>query len=142
MLLKRKDIKDLFVYINQLHPDCPVDRRPKLTDAAADLWIESLSVYSMDQLLKAARDHAASCRYWPSLSEILKQLPAVPEAEKRRYAPLGACERRCLERSLAWQEDWHRELHEMGLPTLREAIASGMSLAEWHTALNDAGVWK
>lgn len=141
MLLKKKDIKDLFIYINQLHPDCPTEKRPKLTDAVAETWIDALSGHSVDQLLKAARDHAAACRYWPSLAEILKQLPPVPESEKRRYAPPGPCEMKSLEESLKWQKQWNQELKERGLPTLREAVAAGMSVAEWRSVLDGAGVW-
>lgn len=140
-MLEVKDIQRLFSYIKELHPHCPPDKVPKLTNAVAETWITALSGYSVDQLLKAASDHAATCRYWPSLAEILRQLPPIPESEKRRYATLGPCEMKCLEISLEWQKQWHQELKDRGLPTVRDAVGAGMSLAEWKSVLDDAEVF-
>ena len=141
-VLRKSDIKNLFIYINQLHPDCPVDKLRKLTDAVAELWIESLSGYEIEQLQRAARDHARVCRYWPSLSEIMERLPEVPVGERMRYAPPGRVELEHRRKSVEWQEQWHQELKERGLPNMREAIEAGMSLGQWRRQLEDAGVWK
>ena len=36
-------------------------------------------------------------------------------------------------------EIFHEELHNMGLPTIKEAIESGMTIKEWNQLLRDRG---
>lgn len=139
-LLEVKDIQKLFSYIKELHPHCPADKVPKLTNSVANLWIRTLSGYSMEQLFRAADDHARTCRFWPSLAEITAQLPSMSESERMRYAGPGAVERASMERMREWQEDWHKELAEHGLPTMREALEQGLTLKEWIQMLDQSGV--
>ena len=141
-MLETKDIQTLFGHIKELHPHCPPDKIPRLTNSVADLWIRSFQGYSLEQLLRAADAHACTCRYWPSLSEIRAQLPALSAAEQMRLASIGPVERECMDESKKWQMKWHEELHALGLPTLREAIAAGTSLTRWRAMLSEAGVWE
>ena len=46
-----------------------------------------------------------------------------------------------MEKLRAWQQEWHQELRERGLPSLREAVEQGMSVAQWNAMLKEAGVW-
>lgn len=137
-----EDIQALFSYLRVLHPNCPPDKVPKLTRTRAQEWIAAAEGYSRDQLFQAAREHAQSCRFWPDLSEILARLPPLAQGEKLRYAPPGPLEAESMARLRAWQEEWHQELRERGLPTLREAAARGMSPKEWNALLLEAGVWE
>ena len=41
-----------------------------------------------------------------------------------------------------WRRKWHEELHALELPTMREALESGMTLAQWSAMLSEAGVWE
>ena len=41
-----------------------------------------------------------------------------------------------------WQAEWHQELRERGLPTLREAAARGMRPGEWNALLREADMWE
>lgn len=142
MLLETKDIQTLFSYIKDLHPHCPPDKIPRLTNAVANLWINSLCGYSMEQLFRAADAHARSCRFWPSLSEIMAQLPSVSESERMRYAPPGPAATEHMKRAGEWQKEWHDELRGHGLPSLHEAMQSGIEVAQWLKMLEVAGVWR
>lgn len=141
-MLETKDIQTLFGHVKELHPHCPPDKIPRLTDSVADLWIRSFQGYSLEQLLGAADAHARTCRYWPSLSEILAQLPPLSAAEQMRLAPIGPVEREHMEEAKKWLREWHEELHALELPTMREALESGMTLAQWNAMLSEAGVWE
>ena len=136
-----KDVQELFSYLMELHPNSPPDKIPRLTRSLAQTWVNATTGYTKEQLFRAAREHAHRCRFWPDLSEILAQLPKLPEGEQRRYAPPGEAERESMEKLRAWQQEWHQELRERGLPTMREALDQGMSLAQWNALLQEAGVW-
>lgn len=136
-----KDIQDLFAYLRELHPNTPASKVPSLTRPLVQTWINATAGYTREQLFRAAREHAQRCRFWPDLSEILAQLPKLPEGEQRRYAPPGEAERESMEKLRAWQQEWHQELRERGLPTMREALDQGMSIAQWNALLKEAGVW-
>lgn len=112
MLLETKDIQSVFSYIKQLHQHCPADKVPKLTQAVADAWIRALDGYTVEEVYKAADAHARSCRFWPSLSEIVKQLPP------RAAAPGGSdteLQRRQAMWSQLYREKLREELKRLGL---------------------------
>ena len=77
-----------------------------------------------------------------AIDRFLARLPPLAQGEKLRYAPPGPLEAESMARLRAWQEEWHQELRERGLPTLREAAARGMSPREWNALLLEAGVWE
>ena len=141
-LLSKEDIRELFRYIAELFSNCPPDKWPKETDAEVEAWVEGLAGYSKAQVGWAVRKCKQKSRYCPSLAEIVAQLPPIPEGERTRYAPPDPIELAHMEQSRAWQRERHAELHARGLPTLSEAMEAGMSVAQWNTALKEAGVWE
>ena len=134
-MLETKDIQSLFSYIKQLHPHCPQDKVPKLTNAVADLWIRSLDGYSIQQLYRAADAHAQKCRYWPSLSEIVKQLPPHAAAPSGVDAEL---QRRQARWSQLYREKLREELERLDL---REFNGNtGEEYRAWQAFCETAGV--
>lgn len=111
-MLETKDIQSIFSYIKQLHWHCPADKVPKLTQAVADAWIRGLAGYTVEEVYKAADAHAHSCRFWPSLSEIVKQLPSRPAAPGGSEAEL---QRRQARFSRLYREKLQEELKRLGL---------------------------
>lgn len=134
-MLKTKDIQSIFSYIKQLHQHCPADKVPKLTQAVADAWIRGLDGYTVEEVYKAADAHARSCRFWPSLSEIVKQLPP------RHVAPSGQdaeIQRRQAMWSRLYREKLQEELKRLGL---REFNGNtGAEYQAWVATCEAAGV--
>lgn len=83
-------------------------------------------------------------RFFPDPSELAAYLPPIRDKGAEKNAPDGLLEAMEKKRKELddWQEEWHQELRERGLPTLREAAARGMSPGEWNTLLREAGVWE
>ena len=134
-MLETKDVQSIFSYIKQLHQHCPADKVPKLTQAVADSWIRALAGYTVEEVYKAADAHARSCRFWPSLSEIIKQLPP------RNVAPSGR-DAEILRRQVRWcklyQEKLREELARLGL---REFNGNtGAEYQAWVATCEAAGV--
>lgn len=136
-----RDVQQLFSHIKQLHPNCPPEKRPVLTSSVARAWVRALAGYSREQLFEAAEAHAAVCRYWPSLNELLAQLPPLPPGERQRFAPPTPSQLRSAEQWHSWQADWHGELSARGLPTLGQALAGGLTVGAWLQMLEEAGLW-
>lgn len=111
-MLETKDIQSIFSHIKQLHQQCPADKVPKLTQAVADSWIRGLDGYTVEEVYKAADAHARSCRFWPSLSEIVKQLPPRAAAPEGLDAEL---QRRQARWSQLYREKLREELDRLGL---------------------------
>lgn len=111
-MLETKDIQSIFTYIKQLHWHCPADKVPKLTQAVADSWIRGLDGYTVEEVYKAADAHARSCRFWPSLSEIVKQLPPRTVAYSGLEAEIQRRQVRC---SRLYREKLQEELKRLGL---------------------------
>lgn len=134
-MLETKDIQSIFSYIKQLHQHCPADKVPKLTQAVADAWIRGLDGYTVEEVYKAADAHARSCRFWPSLSEIVQQLPA------RTVAP-GGIDAEIWRRQARWsrlyQEKLREELKRLGL--LEFNGNTGAEYQAWVAACEAAGV--
>lgn len=104
-------------------------------------WYMALAPYRFEDVENAVTAYFRKNNFWPNVSEIVKELPLVSEAERRRYAPPTPSEGRSMEKLLEWQAQWHKELKEMGLPTLKEALADGMAPGEWSRMLVAAGVF-
>ena len=81
---------------------------------------------------------------FPDPSELAAYLPPIRDKGAEKNAPDGLLEAMEKKRKELddWQEEWHQELRERGLPTLREAAARGMSPGEWNALLREAGVWE
>lgn len=134
-MLETKDIQSIFSYIKQLHQQCPADKVPKLTQAVADSWIRGLDGYTVEEVYKAADAHARSCRFWPSLSEIVKQLPRRAATPSGRDAEL---QRRQVRWSRLYQEKLREELKRLGL---REFNGNtGAEYQAWVATCEAAGV--
>lgn len=134
-MLETKDIQSIFTYIKQLHWHCPADKVPKLTQAVADSWIRALDGYTVEEVYKAADAHARSCRFWPSLSEIIKQLPT---RIKTSGGPDAEIQRRQVRCSQLYREKLREELDRLGL---REFNGNtGEEYRAWQTSCEAVGV--
>ena len=134
-MLETKDIQSIFTYIKQLHWHCPADNVPKLTQAVADSWIRGLDGYTVEEVYKAADAHARSCRFWPSLSEIVKRLPP------RAAAPSGMdgeLQRRQSRWCRVYREKLREELERLGLHEFNGN--TGEEYRAWQTSCEVAGV--
>lgn len=135
-MLETKDIQSIFSYIKQLHQHCPADKVPRLTRAVADTWIGALDGYTVEQVYKAAEAHARFCRFWPSLDEIVKQLPP------RRTAITGGMEGDSQRRQARWcdlyREKLQEELQRLGLQAFTGN--SGAEYNAWHANCEAAGI--
>lgn len=108
-------------------------------DVTVAIWAEVLKPWSYEQVRTAVVERARVNRYYPDPSEIAEFLPKTEEPARDRYAPPSPETLRQMAELKAWQEEWHRELHEKGLPTMREAEESGMSFREWENLMKEAG---
>ena len=66
---------------------------------------------------------------------------AIAKAREEAVAEMQATQEQRKKELEAWQQEWHQELRERGLPSMREALDQGMSIAQWNALLKDAGVW-
>lgn len=134
-MLTTKDIQSIFSYIKQLHQHCPADKVPRLTQAVADAWIRGLDGYTVEEVYKAADAHARSCRFWPSLSEIVRQLPpraAAPSGGK------GELRRRQSRWCQVYREKLREELGRLGLHEFNGS--TGEEYRAWQASCEAAGV--
>lgn len=134
-VLTTRDIQSIFSYIKQLHQHCPADKLPRLTQTVADAWSRGLAGYTVEEVYKAADAHARSCRYWPSLAEIVKQLP-------QRTAVHDGLDGELRWRQARWcrtyRESLREELERLGL---REFDGNtGEEYRVWQTTCEAAGV--
>lgn len=136
--MTRQEVHRLFDLLGNLYQG---NRRSR-DDVTVAIWAEVLKPWSYEQVRTAVVERARVNRYYPDPSEIAEFLPKTEEPASDRYAPPSPIARKHMAELRAWQEDWHRELHEMGLPTMREAEKSGMSLREWENLLKEAGAFE
>lgn len=136
--MERKDIQALFTYIRELHPHCPPDKIPKLSGAVADTWIEALAGYTLEDAKRAARRHAQKCRFWPSMSEVLVELPT--RVQRTTAYPLLQADEEQAQTAAKYHRLLRTELDKLGLPNSLEAEARGMSYQQWRRMAEEAGV--
>ena len=127
------DVQKLFGYIRTLHPHCPEDKLPRLTRKVADLWIRALDRYPLEQVYKAAEEHARSCRYWPELSEIVSRCESA--------APCGRLDDG-QKKHLRWVRAYQQALREQlaKLALLPFAGATGKEYQSWRAQCVAAGM--
>lgn len=101
-------------------------------------WYAALRVYDVDAVKNAVVEHFRNSSFFPDVSEIVARLTRRAECDRRGCDDAGAADQISMDE---WQRKWHEELHTLGLPTLREAIAAGTSLTRWRAMLSEAGVW-
>ena len=134
----------LFSLLSIYFPNDPRPRDKTLKRA----WLLVLEEYRPEDVRKALVSFLRESKNFPFVQEIAMRCQNAPSQEigsRKRDDPgaaPGPVEQKCLDRSREWQEQWHQELKERGLPNMREAIEAGMSLGQWRKQLEDAGVWK
>ncbi len=142
------DIQEIWKHIKALHPNTPEEKRPRLSGRIAKVWVNELSGYSVEQVIKAVESHAGKCRYWPDLSEIKAELPGRSVAGATKPQPRGGADLRAKEaqdhlfaRMKAERDRLIPLRRAAGLPaTMEEAKAAGMTSGEWWNALETAGL--
>ena len=140
--MTRQDVCKLFDLLDQLYQG-KQKQRDRVTLA---IWAEVLKPWSYEQVRDAAVQRARENRFSPDPSELAAYLPPLAQEgrgtdDSGRYAPIGEAERKSMERLRAWQQEWHQELREQGLPTMREADEQGMNLKQWQDLLRESGAW-
>lgn len=139
--MNRQDVCRLFDLLEQLYQG-KKKPRDKVTLA---IWAEVLKPWSYEQVRSAVVQRARENRYFPDPSELAAYLPSVELGEQRAgqdFPPELATTLVKRQKELEnWQQEWHQELRERGLPSLREAVEQGMSVAQWNALLKEAGVW-
>ena len=105
-------------------------------------WYAAMRVFTADDVKAAVIQHFRTSSFFPDVSEIVARLPRRPKNEPVSCDAMSPTEQASMDRMRRWQKGWHEELHALGLPTLREAIAAGTSLTRWRAMLSEAGVWE
>lgn len=138
--MDKNERQKIYTLLSKFYPNARQLRDP----AALTAWGYVLEKYTYEDVKNAAIDYAARNKYFPDLSDLtggLTPIPSVLPEPERRDLPMGAKERRDLERSIQWQQEWHARLHSLGLPTLQEAAESGMSIGEYTSLLLGKGAF-
>lgn len=135
--MTRQEMPRLFDLLEKLYQGKP-RARDEITTA---IWAEVLRPWSYAQVRTAVVERARVNRFYPDPSELAERLPQPEPEEEGRYAPPSPKALAQMEALRTWQEAWHRELHEMGLPTMREAEEQGIPLGTWEQRLEEAGAF-
>ncbi len=136
--MKKEEVTKLFDLLEQLYQG----KKKSRDEVTVAIWNEVLKPWSYEQIRDAVIRRAREKRFMPDPSEIAEYLPRPEKsAMANRSQPMGAIERKHMEQARQWQAEWHKELHKLGLPTMREALEQGMSLAQWNKALKEGGAW-
>lgn len=131
--MTKEDVYKLFSLLDQLYQG---KRKPR-DEVTAAIWAKVLEPWSYAQVREAAIQRARTSRYFPDPSELAQYLPQVVQEEQRRRSPPPPSALRAMENTRKWAEDWDQELKLAGIPTLHEALAQGMTLAQWRLQLEE-----
>ena len=123
--MKEGEVYRLFDLIERLHGGKRISR----DESTVALWDTMFKPWSYTQVGNAVIRRTRDNIYAPKPAEILAYLPSKMPAD-RGYIP-GEIERSSMYGLRVDQEDYHRRLHDAGLPTLAEAKAHGMTAEEW-----------
>ena len=134
--MTREDTDRLFELIAVFRPADPKLKNRTLRAA----WALVLEPYEVNDVRAAVADYFRTNKYFPDVTDISSRC-RQPEKPVRTWTP-GGKERKDMDKTFAWAEEWHRELKRKGLPTLRDAIAQGKTPGEWALELERAGVWE
>lgn len=137
----KTEVPRLFDLLEQLYQG---KKKPR-DNVTISIWAQVLKPWTYEQVRAAAVRRARTNRYFPDPSELAELLPKSEEQQETlldRNAPPSLSAQKSMEMLRAWQVRWHQRLAEMGLPTLREAVAAGMTPGQWARALEEAGAWK
>lgn len=137
--MNREDIDNLFRLLELYFPNSPKIHNKQLRMA----WLLLLEPYPPEVVKRALAERLRENKNFPDPQAIAVKCGAVfhiPEETQSRCVTLSHADQRCRAESFAWQEDWHRELHERGLLSLREAMEAGMSVGQWLDSLTV--VWR
>ncbi|MGM9640539.1 MAG: hypothetical protein ACI3V3_04155 [Faecousia sp.] len=138
--MDKNERQKIYTLLSKYYP-----RARQLKDAATlTAWGYVLEKYTYDDVKNSVINYAASNKYFPDPSDITGGLTPIPNTSpepERRDLPMGEKERRCLERSIHWQQEWHDHLRALGLPTFREATMGGMDPGEYNRLLCSKGAF-
>ena len=138
--LTKEDVCRTFDLLEQIYQG---KKKPR-DNVTLAIWAEILKPWSYAQVRSAVVQRARENRFFPDPSELAAYLPPIRDKGAEKSAPDGLLEAMEKKRKELddWQEEWHQELRERGLPTLREAAARGMSPGEWNALLREADMWE
>lgn len=138
--MTRNDIDRLFQLLAIYYPTSPKVR----SEITKQSWFLVLEPFDPEDVKKALVLHMQTSKHFPFVQEISTRckLPATEPTESTAgigtdYANDVAC---MMEWLGPWHEKWEEKLHGLGLPTFGEAVASGMTTAEWNHMMEEAGV--
>lgn len=132
--MTKEDIGHLFELLEIYFPNSRKTHDKVLKNA----WLLLLEPFAPETVKTALVEQLQSNRNFPD-----PQAVAVRCREKvPKDMPLvDQCVHSEL-KSIAWQTEWHKTLKEKGLPTMRDALAQGMTLNQWRRLLEEAGAWE
>ena len=131
--MTREDTDRLFELIAVFRPADPKLKNRTLRAA----WALVLEPYEVNDVRAAVADYFRTNKYFPDVTDISSRC-RQPEKPVRTWTP-GGKERKDMYKTIAWAEEWHRELKRKGLQSLHEAIAAGKTVSEWACELRAAG---
>ena len=134
--MTKEDVCRTFDLLEQIYQG---KKKPR-DNVTLAIWAEILKPWSYAQVRSAVVQRARENRFFPDPSELAAYLPPIRDKGAEKNAPDGLLE--AMEELDDWQAEWHQELRERGLPTLREAAARGMSPGEWNALLREADMWE
>lgn len=132
--MTREDTDRLFELIGIFRPSDPKLNDKRLRSA----WALVLEPYDVDEVRAAVAEYFRTKKYFPDVTDISSRC-RQPEKPIRVQMP---DEQKYMEKTKKWADEWHRELREKGLPTLREAMAQGKTPWQWAQELERAGAWE
>ena len=132
------DVENLFQLLKIYFPANQKVHSKKLQSA----WHLLLEPYEPEVVKAALTDQLRENKNFPDAQAIATRCGGGREARRQPSTPLGAAEKRSLETLKSWQREWHQELHDKGLPTMREALESGLTLGQWRNMLELGGAWQ
>ena len=138
--LTREDTDRLFELFRLFRPGDPKVDNKRLHAA----WALVLEPYEVDDVRRAVADYFRGNSFFPDVTDIAtrcQRQPAPLTAEWDTPASMQATQEQRQKELEAWQQEWHQELRERGLPSMREALGQGMSIAQWNAMLKESGVW-
>lgn len=142
IILTKEDVDNLFELLKLYFPNTQKVHSRVLKNA----WHLLLEPYGPNDVKEALTAQLRENRNFPDAQAIAVKCSAfavsTPETNAARCAPPTPAELKSHEKLISWQEQWHEELRQLGLPTLREALERGTSPRDWRLQLEGAGAWQ
>lgn len=136
------EVPKLFDLIDQLHASKGLMKRDQTTIA---IWAVTLQPWSYGQVRKVTIERARENVYRPKPSEIAVLLPPIPKATPlpidtaTQWVPDAETLQACQDLQTS-AEQRYSHCASLGIPTLTQARAQGMTVKQWFAMLEERGL--